>query len=168
MIDFRILQVRVLKNSQCASHSLCSNCHRPPRAWARRGNSQLIHSAPQMRQSNGCYPFAQRKLAPPSSAAAPFKSGNGPAKAFPPALLMTTAPLSFNCNIRLCPYAITNRRFCQSGAAKKTRNPIVSPLKTCYAAENGRCHTAGRVHRLPAQNSINNHVDNEFAHYYSL
>ena len=65
------------------------------------GGPQLIHSAPQMRQSNGCSPFAQERLAPLSFGSGPFPHRQRLCDALTPGVLMTTAPLSFNCNIRL-------------------------------------------------------------------
>ena len=54
-----------------------------------------------MRQSNGSYPFAQRTFASFPSAAAPFRSATA-LRCLTQSVLMTTAPLSFHCNIRLC------------------------------------------------------------------
>ena len=54
-----------------------------------------------MRQSNGCSPFAQERLAPLSFGSGPFPHRQRLCDALTPGVLMTTAPLSFNCNIRL-------------------------------------------------------------------
>ena len=74
---------------------------RPPAAVNPGGATQLIHSAPHTRQSNGCCPFAQRKLALSLFGSGPFQPRQRLCDAFAPVLLMTTAPLSFNCNIQL-------------------------------------------------------------------
>ena len=57
-----------------------------------------------MRQSNGSYPFAQSMPAGILFGSGPFPRGNGFAMPVAPGVLMTTAPLSFNCNIRLYAY----------------------------------------------------------------
>ena len=62
---------------------------------------QLIHSSPQLRQSNGSYPFAQGGFAASSLRRRPLSHPATAMRCLSPELLLTTEPLSFNCNIQL-------------------------------------------------------------------